>query len=124
MITVATVPAKHTAHTLLGTIAWLREDPENRRVKPRLFAAEEMDLPGFMAWFRRQLDRKITEAAYGVQFNPADWRKLEPDWQRAAGHTARAVNTPRLRVYEREVMPEFRARLAHRIVQIGEEQWS
>lgn len=45
-------------------------------------------------------------------------RKWSDDWQRAAGHTARRVNTPRLIVCLPEVHPvELRARLTHRIHQ-------
>lgn len=48
------------------------------------------------------------DPAYGVG------RKWSPDWQRAAGHCARAVNTPRLIV--RQIHPaDLRARLSHRL---------
>lgn len=116
MIT-ATIPARHTAHTLLGTIAWLRADPENRCALPLVWTADPdgMTLNQFMAWFRQALDKKISHREAGRECAHYNWRKLCPDWQRAAYQTAQRVNTPRLIVREREVPLEFRARLAHRL---------
>lgn len=48
---------------------------------------------------------------------PPRGRKRSPDWQRAARHCAREVNTPRLIV--RWVPRDFRARLAHRIAEVA-----
>jgi hypothetical protein len=106
---IATIPVKHTAHTLLGTIAWLREDPENRLVKPRDYFAEPMTLAQFMDWFRSCWMAKANrdEKPRG--------RKDCSDWDRAARDCARWVNTPRLRVYTGMIPFEFRSRLAHRI---------
>lgn len=106
---VGTIPARHSAHTLVGTMRWLREDPANRRVLPRSYAAKQMDLTAFEAWFRARLQEKINRN------EPRRGRKDDPDWERAARHAARAVNTPRLIVRPSEVPAEFRARLAHRL---------
>lgn len=108
--TVGLIPTKHTVHTLVGTIKWLREDPDNRLVKPKDYFADSMNLDQFMAWFRRQLDLKITN-----EMPPRVGRKLDDDWQRNAYQTAQRVNTPRLIVRVSEVAPEFRTRLAHRL---------
>lgn len=49
----------------------------------------------------------------GATAKARQFRKLDPDWQRAARLCAREVNTPRRIV--RYVPREFRERLAHRI---------
>jgi len=107
----ARIPANHTAHTLLGTFAWLRAAPAGvvRRVLPDVWTAEPMDLARFRAWFARRLEEKINRS------EPARGRKDCADWFRAASHTARRVNTPRLVVRAQEIPLEFRARLAHRL---------
>lgn len=140
---VATIPAQHTAQSVVGTFRWLREAPERRRVQPRQYGAVSMDLAAFSAWFIGCLDAKISAraparprnrsrvgayrfAALRSSWCPTDaqraqaiegmcgWRKLDDDWQNAARRIARAVNTPRLVVREREAPREFRARLRHR----------
>lgn len=110
---IGTIPQKHSVHTLLGTIKWLREDPENRRVQPRVWPTPDpMDIHQFMAWFRRKLDEKITS------FMPVrGGRKLDDDWQRSTSSLAYLVNRPRLIVRTGQVPLEFRERLAHRISQ-------
>lgn len=106
---VATVPASHLVESLLGTIAWLRGDPRRRRVVPRVYGAEPMDLDAFLTWFHRRLDLKIDRD------EPRRGRKDDPDWERAARQLAARVNRPRLVVREAEVPLEFRGRLRHRI---------
>jgi hypothetical protein len=120
---------------------WLREDPENRRVRPRQYAALEMNLDQFRAWFLAALDEKINRSAperindRGVAHRrlreragqpvrgwDADdieraraWRKDDSDWERNARYCAGMVNTPRLVVRAQSIPLEFRARLASRL---------
>jgi hypothetical protein len=42
-------------------------------------------------------------------------RKWDPDWQAWTWRAARALNTPRLRVYASEIPGWLRARVAHRL---------
>lgn len=62
-----------------------------------------------LAELRRGLDDRINrhDPHYGRG------RKWDHDWQRHALQTAQAANTPRLAIYY--IMPDFRARLAHRL---------
>jgi hypothetical protein len=101
------IPRQHTAHTLLGTLAWLAEDPETRKVRIKgVWPEQEYSYTEFRAWFRKRLDVKITG-------HLPSWRKLDPDWQRQTSNLARDVNTPRLVVSW--CPSEFRAKLAHRL---------
>lgn len=62
-----------------------------------------------LAAFRAGLQDRINRHLPGY----GRGRKWSSDWQRDAGHTARAVNTPRLIV--RWAPLDLRARLAHRL---------
>lgn len=73
---IARIPAQHTAHTLLGTLAWLLEDPAERKVLPRVWTAEPLDLDGFRAWLRRCLDSKIS----AQDPRSIEGRKTDPDY--------------------------------------------
>lgn len=87
---VATIPAQHTAHTLLGTLRWLAEDPSGRKVQPRLWTSPDpMDLGAFRAWFRRCLDEKIL--ARDERAPRSTWRKAQPEFQWSLWRDARAI---------------------------------
>ncbi len=81
---------------------------------------------GYVKPWRREfldaLDRRIN-ARGGLAVATAKWRRLDPDWQRAALQLAGRVNTPRLIVRSPECPKEFRARLAHRLTDPKEEGW-
>lgn len=114
---VALIPRQHTAHTLLGTLRFLRQNP-GAIVRVRdIFPEQEYDLQGFKAWFLECLQRKITSQMPGYEVG----RKWSGDWWRAAWNAARRVNRPRLIVRVSEVPLEFREQLRHRLTWPGEE---
>lgn len=119
-MTIGTIPSQHTAHTLLGTIAWLKADPANRMVRVRVWPEQDFTLDTFMDWFRARMNKKITDKMHPHEPRPP-YRKLADSWWWQIRRLADAVNTPQLRVYEQNVPKEFRQRLVHRLVRIGEE---
>lgn len=104
------VPSNYTAAQLLLAIQTAKREPGSSFSIAGSWPAEEMTAAQYIAWFRSCMNAKINrgQAPRG--------RKDCSDWQRDAMRTARSVNTPRLRVYLRSVPLEFRARLAHRLV--------
>lgn len=89
---IGTIPKEHTAHTLLGTLAWLKDAPadERRFVVPRTWPAPEpMNLATFRRWLLGCIDQKISSK--DPRSVPNTVRKLEWNYQRALQRDARAI---------------------------------
>ena len=69
--------------------------------------------------FLAALDRRIN-AKGGLPVAVERWRKLDPDYERHARLEARAIQTPRLRVYRHNAPREWQRepRLAHRWAEV------
>lgn len=108
------IPKHHTAHTLLHTLRWLKQDPSRLvRVKGQ-FPEQEYTLAEFKAWFMDCLADKINRN------QPNRGRKDCSNWFWNAWRTSQAVNTPRLIVHHQSVPLEFRGRLVHRLTHHAE----
>lgn len=79
----------------------------------------------YSGWMKNELDKPQARKKLQWLINVAINRKAgipdhAIDWE--VVRLADAVNTPRLRIYERNCPKRYRARLAHRLVSIQEEE--
>jgi hypothetical protein len=78
----------------------------------------------YSGWMRDELDKLAAQRKLSWLVNVAINRKAGiPDtkWNAELWRFSRSVNTPRLRVYERDCPAKYRTRLAHRLVKPGED---
>ena len=78
----------------------------------------------YSGWTREELDKPAAQRKLVWLVNVAINRKAgipdtQTDWSLV--RFARDVNTPRLRVYERNAPARYKARLAHRLVSVQQE---
>jgi hypothetical protein len=106
------IPRDSTARSLVQIAQWLATSP-NRMVQIKgIWPERRYNRIEWREWFRSCLHRKISSHDTRAM---RTMRKDDPDWDRAARHCARRVNTVRLIVREAEIPREFVPRLRHRL---------